>query len=496
MKKVLAILTALMMALMPVMSLGEQMGLSDLQKMNPALKYMKEGQEYTAEVTIEVTEMLLNLLGIPAEIQAGIQELLSTLAFRATAQTADGLAQVGLALMARGEEALGIRAAYGEQSLYVQSAALLGDEILQFTLAQLKEAAQQMLEGQISAGSVSQEQLDSVRNFLQLMRDDPQAAIRKLVGEPDLQGLQSALAAYPTIGVQPLTEKPESLPWASMEVRIPLQKEGLTAITTEIAKVIWNMPVVQKISTQAQLTEEKLVSGFNKIPNLLAEDSELIAYVGMEGSEYKIYVVGDAKLTNGTDAKDFHGDAMITVSAEGSVGMEYTLSSEGDTLMGNMNVTVEGGQSQFSYSIIGESTEDGVTYHPVEMSWTGKMNLAEIPQVQMEMIFRVRQTAADPQTGVVISSTVANEDKGDHAEGYADVVVSLEGRGELFAVHEKMSTGIAEAYIITPEATQPMTMSQEELNELVERVKSYVAVLPYTLIQYLPTSLLQVLMQQ
>ena len=277
MKKVLAILTALMMALMPVMSLGEQMGLSDLQKMNPALKYMKEGQEYTAEVTIEVTEMLLNLLGIPAEIQAGIQELLSTLAFRATAQTADGLAQVGLALMARGEEALGIRAAYGEKSLYVQSAALLGDEILQFTLAQLKEAAQQMLEGQISAGSVSQEQLDSVRNFLQLMRDDPQAAIRKLVGEPDLQGLQSALAAYPTIGVQPLTEKPESLPWASMEVRIPLQKEGLTAITTEIAKVIWNMPVVQKISTQAQLTEEKLVSGFNKIPNLLAEDSELIA---------------------------------------------------------------------------------------------------------------------------------------------------------------------------------------------------------------------------
>ena len=365
MKKVLAILTALMMTLMPVMSVGEQMGLDELKQLSPVVKYMMEGQEYTCDASIEVTEMMLNLMGIPAEIQTGIQELLSTLAFRVTAQTADGLAQVGMALMAQGEEALGIRAAYGNKSLYVQSGALLGDEILQFTLAQIKEAAQQMLEGQIADGSVNQEQLESVKSFLQLLRDDPQAAIRKLVGEPDLQGLQSALAAYPTISVQTLTEAPESFPWAVTEIRIPLQKEGLTANTTEIAKDLWNLPDIQTLSAQAELTEEKLVSGLNRIPGLLAEDGELIAYIGMEGSEYKIYLAGDAKLTDGTEARDIQGDALITVSPEGAVGIEYTVSAEEKTLTGNMRMTAEGQQLQFTYSIIGETTEDGVAYHPV-----------------------------------------------------------------------------------------------------------------------------------
>ena len=507
MKKLLAILTALMLALLPALSLGEEASSMKenvkewIRSISPAAKYMLEGQELTENVTMEVSDLLLDLVQAPDEFRQAIQELLATFGIRMTAQTTEHLAQAGLALTASGEEALGIRVAYGDRNLYLQSD-LLGDKTFQVTGSQLKDLMQQGMDSAAAQGQNDPELTESLKRFYQLLREDPQAALRKLVGEPDFQDLTEALAAYPQIAMQPVTEAPEALPGANMMVVIPLQKEGLKTITAELSKLIWNLPAVQKLAEisnkngEEALTEEKIAQGFSKLSDTLAEDTEVTAYLRVDEAGLGIYVTAEPKLSVEGAVREVRAEMLMDISLEGQAIIHYDVSSEGKAMRGEMEMQASAGSVRFNYHITTEDAAEGEAYQPVEMIWSAELSMGEAPQVHSTATFRVKESAESQTVGVVAEINGAEEDKGDHAEGQMDFSISLEDSGMLFALHESRKTDLAEAYIITPDAVQPLAMSEEEQSELMRDVQNSLQMSLITLIQYLPASVTQMLMQQ
>ncbi len=500
MKKVLAMLTALMLALMPAFSLAEQSSamISAAEEMirqsSPSAKYMLEGQQVTMDYSMEVTDLALDMIGAPEEIKSVVKDVLSTFGFRVSAQTAEGLAQMGGALIVSGQEAVDVTMAYGNKSLYLHSG-VLGERIFQITWPQIKELIKQGLDSAVAEGSITQEQVDSLKNYYKELREDPAAALRKLVGEPNVEGLMNAVAAYPQIETGEVTEAPEALPGAMAVVTVPLQKEGLKRIMAEVAKLFWNMPVMQKLAENNDLTEETLIARFSELPDMLAEDTELKVYMGMENGGYKFYAVGDPKVQTGEQIRNVHAEALMSLSAAGDTQIQYTLDVEGDVLKGDMTMTVNEGTVQMNYQVTGETMENGVTYQPVVMIWTANVTTGAAPQAHFNMIMRVKESPDAAQMGFVMDLVSAEEDLGDHAEGHMDMTFSMEGIGDLVRIHETMQTGMAEAYIVSPDAVQPMAMSEEELNTLMQSIQTNLQMLPLTIIQYLPESLVQLLMQ-
>ncbi len=500
MKKVLAILTALMLALMPAFTLAEQssamVGAAEeiIRQSSPAAKYMLEGQQVTMDYSMEVTDLALGMIGVTEEVKTALKDVFSTFGIRVKAQTAEGLAQMGGALTVSGQEAIDATVAYGNKSLYLHSG-VLGDRIFQITWPQIKELIKKGLDSAVAEGSITQAQVDSLKNFYKLLREDPAAAVRKLVGEPDVTELMNAVAAYPKIVTGEVTEAPAALPNAMAEVTVPLQKEGLKRIVAELAKLFWNMPVTQKLAENNGLTEEVLIARFSELPDMLAEDTELKVYMGMENDEYRFYVVGDPKLQDGEQIRNVHVEALMGLSSAGNMSMQYTLDVEGDVLKGDMTMTQSAGTVQLNYQITGESMQNGVAYQPVVMIWNASVTTGAAPQTHVNVIMRVKDSPDAAQTGVVMDVVTAEEDLGDHAEGHMDMTIGLEGMGDLVCIHETMQTGMAEAYIVSPDAVQPMTMSEEELNTLMQSIQTNLNMLPLTIFQYLPESLVQLMMQ-
>ena len=143
MKKLITMMLALLMLAMPVFSSAEIAGvetseLKDLLKENYTAKYIMEGQEMTADVTIEPTELLFAMTGMPEEQATVFKELMAAIGFRYTAQATDSMAQSGMALLLGGNEAVTVKGAYADKNLYATSN-LLGDKVIQITGPQLKE---------------------------------------------------------------------------------------------------------------------------------------------------------------------------------------------------------------------------------------------------------------------------------------------------------------------------------------------------------------------
>ena len=105
---------------------------------------------------------------------------------------------------------------------------------------------------------------------------------------------------------------------------------------------------------------------------------------------------------------------------------------------------------------------------------------------------RIRSDAAAEPVGIVFTVNGVSQDKGDHAEDKATVILSLENAGELLTVNVDEVTGLAEAWITNPEiAVRPMAMSQEELSALGEKVLNSLQLGLITTMQKLPSSVLQ-----
>ena len=89
--------------------------------------------------------------------------------------------------------------------------------------------------------------------------------------------------------------------------------------------------------------------------------------------------------------------------------------------------------------------------------------------------------------------TLNSADLGDHAEENGVIVIGMEGYGDLMTMRVNAKTDLAEAYIITPDAIQPLAMSEEELNALWQEIQGNSLAVLFSSMSKLPASVLKLL---
>ena len=114
----------------------------------------------------------------------------------------------------------------------------------------------------------------------------------------------------------------------------------------------------------------------------------------------------------------------------------------------------------------------------------------------MDVTMRIKENPDAEQVGMVMKAVANETDLGDHAEGQGTFTTSMEGIGDLMTITINKKTDIAEAYIITPDAVQPMAMSEEELNAFGQEISTNAMMVLISVLPKLPQGLQQMLMGQ
>ena len=497
MRKLISMILALLMLALPVLSAAEIAGvgtseIKELMKENYTAKYIMEGQEFTADVTVEPTELLFAMTGMPEEQATVFKELMAAIGFRYTAQATDSMAQSGVTLLLGGNEAVTVKGAYADKNLYAASN-LLGDKVIQITGPQLKEQMKKLLDQAVAEGKISQETVDSVKNFVKLLREDPEAAIRKLIGEPDFQPLMTAVyGLLGGISMGEVTEAPEAFPEAKQLITVKLQKETLLPVATETGRLVWNLPVVQKlisIAKRGPQSEDEMIALFSRVPNAMAEDGELNIYVDETGMA--LYITADLKLNVKGETRAIQYDQLVRASENGA-HMEVNMTAGEAKVNGVMEIAIQDDRVSMDYHITSEAAENGVTYQPMEEIIKMEMVKGEAStDLNMDVTMRVKNDPESQQIGITYQLVKNAADLGDHAEQNGAFTLGMEGIGNLLSVKVAGKTGPAEAYIVTPDAVQPLAMSEEELGELQNEVMQNAQSVLLSSLQYLPPSILQ-----
>lgn len=496
MKKKLSLMLALLMLALPVFSGAEAVpGLTNgAVELDYMTKYILQGQKVTVDYSTEFTDTFFAMTGMDENLQTAVKELLSALSFRITGQTDGSRAQGGLAVLLSGDEIVNAKAALIEKNLYATSSLLAG-KVIQVTPAQIKQLLKSLLAQMVQNGAIPQELADGMISFYRNFRKDPAGAVMSLIGSPNFEPLTSALTEMASgITMDSVTEAPAELPAAATVITVPVKKEALTGVTTELAKLIWNLPVTQKLAPYingAPKTEDEMVAAFNKLPEKLAEDTEVKIYADESGS---IFMMSDLKVVKGGETVDVSYRCLIKM-IENGMNMEYSLTIPDGIIRAVMDITVQDSLTSVSYHITTEATEDGKTWQPMEeiVNLTAEEG-ENTRSINMDATVRVKADPDAQPTGVSIKGTQTMTDLGDHATETGEVVMGIEGVGDLVTYHIAAETGAAEDYIDTADAVQPLAMSEEELNALKQELLGNVQQMLPGLMEKLPASVVNMFM--
>ena len=481
MKKFLSVLLAALMLMLPVFSMAETAAetLPALSNGGFAAKYTAAGQRLVTDVSFKLGDGLMGL--IPADAQAPVQDLLAAMKIEAVGQSSDSMSQGALRILMNGENAADITVAAGENGLYAASS-FLGDKVLQFTPDQIKQLLKMAADQMVAEGTLTQEQLDALVNGLQALKEDPLGTLMGLIGNPDPSGLMAAVGQLmnqePT--VEEVTELPTNVNFMAKNViTMTVGKDALKNVTTELGKFLWSMPGVQKLADFTKvngeaMTEESLINSLNSLPDALAEDVIVRIYVSENGVT-PMQIIADLKIQNGENTIPMTC-SIYTESAEGQQKISVSVSAaedEKNRAEMTYDVVIEGDEAKGGVNIVADFvlTQDGTDSAPMHEEIAATWDRQETVETQKaDILARIQPDGAEAP--VTIQYQIVREDKdlGDHAEGLMTANVAMEGMGDLFALTAESKTDLAEAYIITDSAVQPLGLSAEEQQTLLNEI--------------------------
>ena len=534
MTKILSWMLALLMLVMPVLGGAEAAetpaaqeaaaagtaatGLaSGLMQQSYTLKYLLQGQELTVDESVEAGEVLQAILGqlagsIPGlsslnltaeDAVAAVTELLNALKIRVTGQSTGHEAQGGFRVLIQDESVLDLTAAVDRSGVYAASD-MLGGDIYRVTPPQGKQILNQLAQTLVDQGRLPQSLVDFLKNGYRAFRADPGAFLSSMIGEVNPAGLVTAISGLLSVeGPEQLTEKPEGLaidPAYLMTVTI--RREALANTLTELAKMLWNMPVVQKLAgavpvNGAPMTEERLVSAFGRIPEALTDDI-VIQYYLSENFQAAQYL-SEMNVKKGEEVVPLRISIVTENLETGTTHLVWTVDAgkqeQEIVLTGEMAVIPKDDGGEIYYDVTGTlkqgETETTPVQESIHMIWT---QLEAQRDVNAEILMRIQTNPETPATGITYGIAATEKDLGDHAEETMTMTVGMENAGTLATVHMDARTDLAEAYIITPDAKEPLSMSQEELNSVSQEMMMKLQMLPATLITKLPENAQKVVM--
>ena len=463
---------------------------------NFADKYLAEGQRSVTDISVQAGDFLLS--NIPEQARAGVKDLFQALKLEVVNQGKDGNRQGTVRLLLNDESALEATAAVGGEDYYVASN-LLGNKIIRFTPEQIRTAVEKLTSQAVEQGSMTQEQADALKNLLN------GSGLNVDMASLDLQPLKNALTKVFNVGIPPVTvtERPEEVTIdARSMVTVTVRKDALKDVMAEAGKLVWSIPAVQQMAGSGvvngkPLTEENLIQGFQKFADLLADDVVIQVYVSADGKAGQ--GIGDVVLQNNGEKVNVHVNALLQTEGDETTlvwSARPTGAGTGDVLMsGSMKVVRGTNGGSMNYEVTLETTENGSTYtgmkETINAVWTEEENARS---ANLDVTMEIRTNAEANPVVVLITAQGESRDAGDHAETTLNVKTAVKDMGDVLGLTVQTRTDLAEAYIITEDAVQPLAMSQEDLQAFGQEITASAQSGLIALIGKLPQSTQQLVM--
>lgn len=496
MKKWLSLLLAMLMFALPVCGTA-----SEVMDGSFTVKYVKEGQRDVTDVSLELSDIAYSLMGLPEETVSMVRDLLAALKLELSGQSAGGMKQGSLRILLSDQDAANVTVALGENGIYAGSN-FLGDKIVMITPDQMNQLSDMYLASLVEQGKMTQEQLDSLKSAVESFKNDPAAMIAAFIGEADPTAMLQAMMGLISFESEPeeLTEVPEGIPFeAKYAQAMVIHKDALDNFTAELAKYLWSMPGVQKLAGFATtngepMTEESLTSALNSLSGSLAEDLTVKIYF-IDENMNPLAIAADPVISaeGETVAMNF---LAVVESKEDTFHMNWNMKASGMDMTGDMTIVASEETGKMDYLITAVAEQDGQTFTPIsesiQMEWTKTDVLhSMIANVSAQI---TSEPGADPVT-IVYDVVGEEKDLGDHAEQAVSMKVGLDGIGDLMTILMEGKTDLAEAYIVTDDAVQPMAMSEEEMAAFTGEIQNSAMAGLMNLMQLLPASVQQIAVQ-
>lgn len=456
MKKTFALFLSLLMLAFPVLGSAATMD-------GILAKYTDQGCEVITDISFQIGSEIQQL--IPEDVRGIVDDLLNALSFQFRHQGIDDMEQDGFSLILSGKDALRFDVAAAPQGVYA-STSLFGDRIFALSSEEIASLLKQVTHQLVENGILTEEQLSEIIQMVQSAIADPAGFLSSMIGEPDLTGLLTVLENM--IGRIAIDEDtaPEAFPEGVTSVRITITPEDMHALATESAKLIASLPAFDTLSRLLSLTEDSLTKALCEISDIFASDLVITVWLNEDGSA--LYLTAAIQLKGDDGHTIQENETMLVRVTDNGVQVSFNVTGtddESEVVRMSLDCTVAGNEFNGTYEITAEE-------QTLRTVFSG--NASETDTTFGLTLDTTSQFLDNDESvaGIWVNLAEKASDEGDHATANVVCSIGLEGTEDaLLTITANSSTDLAEAYIISDEAIYPLSLNEEELNELASSLQ-------------------------
>ena len=496
MKKILSMMLALCMLVLPAMS----MAASPAEILEEAVE---TGRPWRAEVSMQAGEIPAD-----AETAALLGDLINALGFRVDAQQGDA-PQTDVALLLSGKEVLTFAVAEKGDDAFLKTN-LAGADVMAFNAEEGQALLERVLKMMVESGAMTEAEMEEIKaqvssmagaGSITGMMDDVQfdtAALLSLAAEITAQVTTEEVTAQPR-NCDPAVRKVSFtltrdmlMKYYSLCVDMLKKNEAYMALLNEQMALVAD-------SGETMTAEEALDEGLEMIQSSITAFNAPVS-VYLNEKDEPVYALVDATMTVGQDDDQVNltmslGYARLT----GTEGVSHSA-----TLIANdeekdgiaMTFNYLAGEKRSMISFDAAEIDEGVSEAPV-MS------------VEAELLKDRGETAAHDQ--LTVTMTLQDDDESQSVNLTADISAEKTGEdaafnliGKLFlpgsekemiTLNADVTTGTAAPSIAVENTVRPGAMTDDEFNAFLGQVVQSAQTALLVMLQSLPESVLQLFLR-
>lgn len=499
MKKLTALMLALLMLALPVMSLAA----SPAELLSEALE---AGRPLSGKVYFEGGEMPLD-----ENTATMVNDMLNALSFRFDEQEGDA-PQSDFALALSGKDVLTFALAEKGEDYYLKSN-LLGADTVAFTGEEGVTILERFMQMLVDAGTMTQSDADELKQQLNAMMSGSTASMEEF--DPASLDTSELVAYIAKIAgrakTEEVTAQPKNCDQAKTMITFSLTGEEIAKVYELVFQMLQkNDALMAQLDQMLKSANSKPATGKELMDEAIVKMNE--AFTGIEGDvPFAFYENEAGELVYATMdmamREDQDDDDVITVAIEYArltvnEGVTHNVNviakEDGDAADGaSITVSVLAGEKRTTVDFAAAEIDDGVTQKPaMSVAFALDKDRTETTaKDQMVMDIIVVDDDTRKEAGVTIKADLAGVKDGEDATLQADVKFFLMGaEKELFTVKVEAATGTAAPSIVSDAAVRPAPMEDAEFNAFVGQALQSMQVVLATALQSLPTSVLQMMM--
>lgn len=501
MKKLLALFLALMMMALPAMG----MAASPAELFSSAAD---AGRPVHVEYSFEGGQLPLD-----ENIAAILNDILNTLSFSFDKQEGDA-PQTDLCMLLGGSEVLNIAVARKDDLIYVQSN-VLGADALAFTAEEGLTIIERLTALAVDSGSVTQSEADAYIQQVEALISGfaAESAVSQLdsfdLTDMDISGLLSYYADLAErIEISQVSGQPKNCDTAATVVTYTLTGEDIAEGYNQVFGMIESsdnlMTQLDQVvkAVDGTYTAKELLETMNDATSRISEvmEGDVPVTIYLDEAGLPVYATASFTMRMEESSDDVLNGSIdytrLTVNEGVTHNINVIATRNGDTgngasvslavLQGEKRSTLDFSVSQIIAGVTeGEAINVNVALDKDRTDTTAKDQLT----------FCATVTEDNGNTsGFVVTADIDAEITGEDAVLTAAVKPYIYGEEkELLTLKVNASTGSAKASIVTEDAARPGQMDDEAFNTLLVSVVQSAQVALVSVLQNMPTSVLQLL---